>query len=119
MPLSGPRQLEARRDELDFVRGYTEYALNAIFFENYWNDGSPVRQERYFDNIVVATEPIGCGEVGRPTTTPAPSSTPTEVPRSTSAPSPSADPAASTLWLPWTAAVPRHERGLFDVVRIR
>ena len=52
--------LEARRDQLDFVGSYTEYAINGIFFENYWNDGSPVEQERYFDNIVVSTSPIGC-----------------------------------------------------------
>lgn len=53
-------QLEARRDSLDFVGIYGDYAINAIFFENYWNDGSPVEQERYFDNIVVSTVPIGC-----------------------------------------------------------
>jgi hypothetical protein len=52
--------LEARRDGLNFVASYTDYAINAIFFENYWNSGSPVTQERYFDNIVVSTQPIGC-----------------------------------------------------------
>ncbi|MDA0336189.1 MAG: hypothetical protein O2782_13575, partial [bacterium] len=52
--------LEARREALDFVGDYTDYAINAVFFENYWNAGSPVDQERYFDNIVVATAPIGC-----------------------------------------------------------
>jgi hypothetical protein len=52
--------LEARRDNLDFVRSYTDYAINAVFFENYWNQGSGRAQERYFDNIVVSTEPIGC-----------------------------------------------------------
>jgi hypothetical protein len=31
-----------------------------VFFENYWNTGSPKLQERYFDNIVVSTQPIGC-----------------------------------------------------------
>lgn len=36
-------------------------AINAIFFENYWNDGSPIQQERYFDNLVISTERIGCG----------------------------------------------------------
>lgn len=34
--------------------------INAIFFENYWNDGSPVEQERYFDNLVISTKPVGC-----------------------------------------------------------
>jgi len=52
--------LEARAEQLDFVRSYTDYALNAIFFENYDNDGSAQEQERYFDNVVVATTRIGC-----------------------------------------------------------
>ena len=34
--------------------------INAIFFENYWNDGSPVDQERYFDNLVISKQPIPC-----------------------------------------------------------
>ena len=52
--------LETRREGLDFVGTYTDYAINAVFFENYWNAGSPVEQERYFDNIVVSTHAIGC-----------------------------------------------------------
>ena len=36
------------------------YKINAVFFENYWNAGSAAEQERYFDNIVIATERIGC-----------------------------------------------------------
>ncbi|MHC4738480.1 MAG: hypothetical protein ACYS9Y_06215 [Planctomycetota bacterium] len=51
--------LEARRDSLNFVASYTDYAINAVLFENYWNSGSPQLQERYFDNIVVSTQPIG------------------------------------------------------------
>ncbi|MHC4396972.1 MAG: hypothetical protein ACYS1A_15120 [Planctomycetota bacterium] len=54
--------LEARRAGLNFVAAYTDYAINAIFFENWWNSGSPQLQERYFDNIVVSTQPIGCLE---------------------------------------------------------
>jgi hypothetical protein len=53
-------QLEARRTELNWVGSYAEYGINAVFFENYWNAGSPLEQERYFDNIVVSTTPIGC-----------------------------------------------------------
>lgn len=53
-------KLEARRDSLNFVRSYTEYGINAIFFENYWNSGSAQDQVRIFDNIVVSTQPIGC-----------------------------------------------------------
>ena len=52
--------LEANRSDLNFVRSYTDYAINAIFFENYWNSGSTQEQERYFDNIVVSRERIGC-----------------------------------------------------------
>ncbi|VAW39591.1 hypothetical protein MNBD_GAMMA01-1990 [hydrothermal vent metagenome] len=35
--------------------------INAIFIENYWNSGSPVAQERYMDNFIISTSPIGCG----------------------------------------------------------
>jgi len=52
--------LEARRENLNFTGTYTEYAINAVFFENYWNDGSIKEQKRYFDNIVISTERIGC-----------------------------------------------------------
>jgi hypothetical protein len=55
-------QLEARREGLNFVRAYTDYAINAVFFENYWNEGSSQQQARYFDNIVLSTQPIGCLE---------------------------------------------------------
>ena len=63
-------QLEASREGLNFVRSYTDYGINAIFFENYWNAGSPQEQERYFDNIVVSTQRIGCLEEASSTTTP-------------------------------------------------
>lgn len=39
------------------------YGINALFINNYWNAGSPEEQERYFDNVVIATERIGCPEV--------------------------------------------------------
>jgi hypothetical protein len=52
--------LEGRHTTLNWVGNYNDYGINAIFFENYWNAGSPVAQERYFDNIVVSTERIGC-----------------------------------------------------------
>lgn len=72
-------QLEARRAGLDFVRSYRDYGINAVFFENYWNDGSPQTQWRVFDDIVVSTAPIGC-----PAT--APTATPTLTPTATLAP---------------------------------
>jgi hypothetical protein len=53
-------RLEAQRAGLNFVGSYTEYGLNAVFVENYWNDGAPATQERYIDNFVVSTQRIGC-----------------------------------------------------------
>ena len=41
------------------------FKINAVFFENYWNAGSPVTQERYFDNIIISTRRIGCICTGR------------------------------------------------------
>lgn len=56
--IDGERQ--ARSTNLNFTGTYTEYGLNYLAFENYWNSGSPKEQRRYFDNIVVSTSPIGC-----------------------------------------------------------
>lgn len=53
-------QLEARKNAVDFVGSYASYGINAVFFENFWNTGSPKQQERYFDNIVLSTQRIGC-----------------------------------------------------------
>ncbi|MEO8765676.1 MAG: hypothetical protein ABI416_15355 [Ginsengibacter sp.] len=36
------------------------YMINAVLFENYWNSGSPKLQERYFDNILISSNPIKC-----------------------------------------------------------
>jgi hypothetical protein len=39
---------------------FRDYGINAVYVENYWNDGAPHAQERYFDNFVVSTQRIGC-----------------------------------------------------------
>jgi len=52
--------LEAERTDLNWVGNYDQYGLNAVFVENYWNDGAPTAQERYIDNFVVSTARIGC-----------------------------------------------------------
>jgi len=52
--------LEARLDGLNWQVSYSEYGINTVFLENYWNSGSPQPQERYFDNFVVSTRHIGC-----------------------------------------------------------
>jgi len=54
--------LEAKETGLNFLGTFSGYGINAVFFENYWNKGAPATQERYFDNIVVSTQRIGCSE---------------------------------------------------------
>lgn len=51
---------EARIDGLNWQGAYGDYGINTVFLENYWNDGAPKPQERYFDNFVVSTQRIGC-----------------------------------------------------------
>jgi hypothetical protein len=58
--------LEARRSDLNWVGRFSDYGLNAVFFENYWNAGAPAAQDRYMDNIVVSTSRIGCGRLIAP-----------------------------------------------------
>ena len=53
-------QREARREGLNWVGSYMDYAINTISLDNYWNGGAPRDQERYLDNFVVSTERIGC-----------------------------------------------------------
>lgn len=52
--------LEASSTNLNFVGSYGDYGINAILFENYINNGSPEAQSRYWDNLVVSTQRIGC-----------------------------------------------------------
>ncbi len=59
---------EASRTDLDWQGTWTDYAIDAVFIDNYWNAGSPVKQSRWFDNFVVADRPIGPIEASvRPT----------------------------------------------------
>jgi hypothetical protein len=52
--------LEASRYDLNWVGSYNAYGLNAVFLENFWNNGAPQTEERYLDNFVVSTSRIGC-----------------------------------------------------------
>lgn len=58
-------QLQTRKEGMNWHGDWNadsgNYMINAVLFENYWNAGSPVTQERYFDNIVISTSRIGCG----------------------------------------------------------
>jgi len=51
--------LEANKTDLDWVNTWQEYGINTISFENYWNN-PPNERIRYFDNIVISTQSIGC-----------------------------------------------------------
>lgn len=53
-------KLEASKTDINWLGVYSEYGINAIFFENYWNDGSTKSQKRYIDRIVVSRSKIGC-----------------------------------------------------------
>lgn len=52
-------RLEASRTNLDWHGTWSQYAINAVFLENYWNEGSVKRQARWFDDFVISTRPIG------------------------------------------------------------
>ena len=52
-------KMEAARTNLDWHGAWNDYAINAIFLENYWNTGSIKRQARWFDDFVISTQPIG------------------------------------------------------------
>lgn len=52
-------RLEAERKGLDWRGTYTGHGINAVFVETYWNQGSPVTQSRWIDNLVISTRPIG------------------------------------------------------------
>jgi len=72
MAFSVNGQQQAQATALNFRGSYTTYGINAIFLEGWINGGiSPQVQNRWFDNFVVSTQPIGCA-AGGGTTTPAP-----------------------------------------------
>ncbi|MCI0527740.1 MAG: hypothetical protein L0Y56_09895 [Nitrospira sp.] len=58
--------LEANRTDLNWVNTWQNYGINAVFFENYWNAGAPSVMVRYFDNIVISTQRIGCLDATSP-----------------------------------------------------
>lgn len=52
--------LQAQKTGMNWVSSYSAYGINAIYFENYWNTGATVAEDRFFDRIVVSTQKIGC-----------------------------------------------------------
>ncbi|WAC17852.1 hypothetical protein OVA24_11415 [Luteolibacter sp. SL250] len=61
-------KLEASRHDINWHGNWDDYAINAVFLENHWNDGSKKRQSRWFDHFVIRTEPIGPATAARPVT---------------------------------------------------
>lgn len=59
---------EAQKTGLNWRGTYTTYGINTITLENWINGGPTQTQDRYFDNFVVSSRPIGCyaGSVVRP-----------------------------------------------------
>jgi hypothetical protein len=51
---------EVRLTGVNWLGSFNAYGINALFIENYDNDGAPATQDRYLDNLVVSTQPIGC-----------------------------------------------------------
>ena len=50
---------EACRGDLDWHGVWNDYAIDAVFLENYWNQGAVKREARWFDSFVISTQPIG------------------------------------------------------------
>jgi hypothetical protein len=50
---------EAARDDLDWHGTWNEYAIDAVFLENYWNGGSVKAQSRWFDGFTISEKPVG------------------------------------------------------------
>ena len=49
------------REGLNLRGAYTATTINVAMLEGYWNGGAPRDGlKRWFDNVVVATEPVGC-----------------------------------------------------------
>jgi ubiquinone/menaquinone biosynthesis C-methylase UbiE len=52
-------KLEAMRYNLDWHGAWSDYAINAVFLENYWNQGSVKKQSRWFDEFAISTQRVG------------------------------------------------------------
>jgi hypothetical protein len=81
---------DAEKTGLDFLGTWTDYGINSIWFENFWNSGADDAFVRYWDNIVISTERIGCAPTAP---TPTPTASPTNPPPTAT---PTADPSEPT-----------------------
>lgn len=53
-------ELEASRSDLDWRGDWTEYGINMISIENFWTGGAPQDLDRWIDDVVISSAPIGC-----------------------------------------------------------
>lgn len=53
-------RLEAASDGIDWRGSWAEFGLNLLSLENLWVGGAPADLDRWFDDLVISTDPIGC-----------------------------------------------------------
>jgi hypothetical protein len=53
-------ELQNESHALDWRGSWTEYGINLVTVQNLWPGGAPMDLERWFDDLVISTEPIGC-----------------------------------------------------------
>ncbi|MBC8073563.1 MAG: hypothetical protein IAG13_34900 [Deltaproteobacteria bacterium] len=53
-------ELQNESHTLDWRGSWNEYGINLVTVENLWPGGAPTDLERWFDDLVISTEPIGC-----------------------------------------------------------
>ena len=58
LSIDGTRQ--AQDTAMNWVGDFTAYGFNVVMLENWWNKGAPQNEDRYIDNFVVSTKPVGC-----------------------------------------------------------
>ncbi len=52
--------LENSGTDFDWRGEWSDYGLNLITIENFWTGGAPAELERWIDDIVISSQPIGC-----------------------------------------------------------
>jgi hypothetical protein len=52
--------MSAQKTGMNWVGSYNAFGFNAVYLEQFQNDGAPAANVRVLDNFVVSTQPIGC-----------------------------------------------------------
>jgi hypothetical protein len=53
-------QLENGGNQFDWRGEWSDYGLNLITIENFWTGGAPLQLDRWIDDVVISSQPIGC-----------------------------------------------------------